>query len=250
MKRVPMFATEADLCAAFMADAKRHSWTPYPETAGWDILLVRNSDGCQIGIQAKLKLNAKVLCQAVAPEHPWADRGPDYRAVLVPDGENMELGVLAPYCAITVITMRAKTGYNRQDFYPELPKEDQRGWLTDPWHELLPQHRHVLPEYVPQVAAGMPAPIQLTDWKIRAIRLSILLEHTGYLTRADFRDKGVDIRRWISGQWITPSNGAFVAGPHFPRFRVGHPADWEAIAADTAKWSRQSPALNLLSGAA
>ena len=40
MKReATKFDTEADLCAAFIAEASRDKrWTFYPETAGWDIL--------------------------------------------------------------------------------------------------------------------------------------------------------------------------------------------------------------------
>jgi hypothetical protein len=37
----------------------------YPETEGWDILLVRVSDGFQIGIQAKLALNIGVINQCL-----------------------------------------------------------------------------------------------------------------------------------------------------------------------------------------
>lgn len=38
-KKEAMFKTEAELCAAFIEWAKK-DWTCYPETAGWDILLV------------------------------------------------------------------------------------------------------------------------------------------------------------------------------------------------------------------
>ena len=55
------FAKESDLCAAFLASLPE-GWTAYPETAGFDILLGREVDGFQIGIQAKLRLNAKVIC--------------------------------------------------------------------------------------------------------------------------------------------------------------------------------------------
>ena len=84
MKRAVTYKTEADLCADFIA-AVRHDgkWECYPETAGWDILCVRASDGAQVGVEAKLRFNARVLNQALE-EYGWApDRsGPDYRAVL------------------------------------------------------------------------------------------------------------------------------------------------------------------------
>src|SRR3990172_5352454 len=77
--------TEADLCAAFIASAtKGKVWTAYPETAGFDILLSRVADNTQIGIQAKLRLNAKGLCQILPHDYTFGISGPDYRAVLVP----------------------------------------------------------------------------------------------------------------------------------------------------------------------
>ena len=46
-------------------------WTSYAETAGWDILLVRKTDGFQIGIQAKLKITPFVMAQCL-DEYPWS----------------------------------------------------------------------------------------------------------------------------------------------------------------------------------
>jgi hypothetical protein len=51
MAEVKAKTSEADLCAGFIAAAtKGGSWTAYAETAGYDILMVRASDGVQIGI--------------------------------------------------------------------------------------------------------------------------------------------------------------------------------------------------------
>ncbi|TIU81425.1 MAG: hypothetical protein E5W01_20510, partial [Mesorhizobium sp.] len=63
-KAKAVFESEAALCAAFIARLPK-DWTAYPETAGFDILLVRGADGAQIGVEAKMTLNAKVLMQAV-----------------------------------------------------------------------------------------------------------------------------------------------------------------------------------------
>jgi hypothetical protein len=68
MPRAPArnFATEADLCAAFVTDIQKvKGWKIYPETAGFDLLLVREEDGAQLAIEAKLALNTKVLEQAL-----------------------------------------------------------------------------------------------------------------------------------------------------------------------------------------
>lgn len=72
-KKTPEFAKESDLCAAFIAavsrpaeryEIERDRWVVYPETADFDILLRREADGAQIGIEAKLRLNAYVVSQA------------------------------------------------------------------------------------------------------------------------------------------------------------------------------------------
>jgi len=58
------FATEADLCAAFLACVPA-TWQAYPESCGFDIVLAHKETGAQIGIEAKLTLNAKVLVRGL-----------------------------------------------------------------------------------------------------------------------------------------------------------------------------------------
>src|SRR6185312_7545021 len=65
VKRAPLFDTEAAMCAAFSEWAQGQGWTPYAETAGFDILLV-HGDGTQIGVQAKLRFNTAVLAQILS----------------------------------------------------------------------------------------------------------------------------------------------------------------------------------------
>lgn len=80
------FPTEAALCTCLIdCLTAAAGWEIYPETAGFDILAVWKATGHQLGIEAKLQLNAKVADQ-ILPAH-WSNadqRGPDFRAVLVP----------------------------------------------------------------------------------------------------------------------------------------------------------------------
>ena len=87
MAREKPFATEGALCEAFAEWARAEGFTVYPETAGWDMLLVA-ADGHQLGIEAKLSLNLKVLAQALKGCTYSAERGPDYRAILVPESHD------------------------------------------------------------------------------------------------------------------------------------------------------------------
>lgn len=241
MTRVPKpFATEVDLCARFI-ESIGPDWTAYAETAGWDILLVRKADGFQIGIEAKLKLNAHVLTQTLEEYGSWSAEqpGPDCRAILVPDSES-GYERIASYIGITVLRVRSPNAqYHSQAFFPSLPVI-RKGYVGggDSWYEWAPTSRHRLPEYVPDVAAGAPAPTQLTDWKIGAIKIAITLETRGYVTRADFKHIQIDHRRWLaSGMgWLAIEDGRYVRGKHFPDFKSQHPVVYEQIAADIDRW--------------
>ena len=245
MKKEKHFALESDLCAAFLKVLPK-GWTAYPETAGWDILLSRDADGFQIGIQAKLKLNGNVLTQCL--EGPWCERnGPDCRAVLVPYEEDAWQKV-CDYIGISVIkvAMEKRWSGRHQDYAeeivvrPKLPGDDTNSWNHNTeWHEWLPAQRHPLPEYVPDVTAGVPAPLQLTKWKIKAIKCCILLEKRGYLTRADFKHVGMDHRRWIAKDFgwlvIDPVAKVYRPGQQLPDLKRQHPTNWVQIEADAAK---------------
>lgn len=239
-KKEKPFASEADLCAAFIK-ALPKEWTPYAETGGWDILLVRGSDGFQIGIEAKLKFNARVLSQSLEEYSGFSAsrHGPDCRAVLVPDGEG-SLRPLADYIGITVIQMRTpRPGWTRAHFDPSLPDEKQ-SWTTQYWHEWGPTKRHDLPAYVPDVAAGASAPAQLTDWKIRALKLLVLAEVQGFVTRADFKYLGLDHRRWITPTgWLraTDERGRYsIHGEPPMGLKLQHPRVYDEIRADRNDW--------------
>lgn len=242
-KRVFEVASEAELCRHFLA-ALPDGWTPYPETGGWDILLVRQEDGFQIGIQAKLALNAKVLDQALERRW-WRDTGPDCRAVLVPEGRTGSLGNVARALGITVIVVggfdrgvKCHPAPHKPGFCPRLPELRPRfSGPPEEWHECVPASRLPLPEYVPDVAAGVAAPVQLTLWKIKAIKLSILLERRGYVTRADFRALDIDPRLWLARQWLQhDGDGRLVYGALPPDFKEMHPENWRQIEADFGVW--------------
>lgn len=234
------FPSEVSLCATFISCVDKRIWTPYAETAGWDILLVRKADGFQIGIEAKLKLNIEVVNQTLE-EYGYigVDReGPDARAVLVPFG-NAAFARVAAYIGFTIITQYADGPYQKAYFHPYLPKPNDHYSSRDDWHEWAPVKRCQLPEYVPDVAAGAPSPIQLTAWKISALKLQATLEKNGYVTRSDFRYCGLDHRRWIAREsgWLVldAKSGGYIRGPRFPNFAAGHPKVYEQVKADLAK---------------
>lgn len=239
-KRAPKsFATEVELCAAFLDCVKRiGGWTAYAETAGHDILLVRDSDGYQLGIQAKLRIGTDVINQA-SDKGYWdvARPGPNFRAVLVPESTH-GFGQICAHIGLTIIVMRGSVLGQRPQFSPRLPSLKTSSWESE-WHEWSPDKRHPLPEYVPDVAAGSSAPIQLTQWKIAAIKIMITLEKRGFVTRQDFKVHKIDHRRWLSAgsRWLVNHDGVFVAGPYSPGdFRSQHPRVYAEIEADAEIW--------------
>ncbi|WP_201829606.1 hypothetical protein [Microvirga zambiensis] len=235
----PQFEKEADLCAAFIeAATKDGTWKAYPETAGFDILLVRD-DGVQIGIEAKLALNAKVLSQ-ILPGHvsySYAATGPDYRAVLVPAGKDGALSSVCAALGITVITCRGDDPGNRwyRNYGPELPST--RDVDARDWHEWAPMKRCEVPAYVPDVAAGVASPVSLSVWKVKAIKLAIILEERP-VTRADFKALQISPTRWTDPYtgWLKKTDHGYVAGAYLPDFMAQHPRNYEEIKADRDRW--------------
>lgn len=251
-----IFATEADLCRAFMSQLPPE-WTGYGETAGFDILLVRAADGYQIGIEAKLTLNAKVIEQIAEPRYADAE-GPDFRAVLIPYGCTNGLMAVCKHLGVTVLQQRDKEMYlaarqpypdwpshidrGVKKFSPDLPKITDTYWGSiDTWFDLAPVKRCAVPAYVPDVTAGRPSPVALSEWKIKAIKLCIILERRGYVTRLDFRHLDLDHRRWMpsSAGWLRAgaTRGQYVAGGYAMDLKRQHPRNYAEIEADFESWA-------------
>ncbi len=255
MKKTKLYATEAALCAAFIDWAKAQGgtvrrgirapiWTPYAETEGWDILLVAE-DGTQIGVQAKLAFNMKVLAQTVPGcwDH-WHDRGPDYRAVLVPERNADHMAICA---SLGLMMFTPPQGRWESGFAPGLDMEHSVGW-----HYWSPRKRCPLPEFVPDVVAGASAPVQLTKWKIAALRVIATLELQGFVTRDDFKRLAVDPRAWTGpAGWLLrgAEPGQFVRGS--VAFDTQHPTVYAQVLAEMQKtWQPPALAVQLKVGAA
>jgi len=232
VRREPKFKTEADLCAAFIAWVARK----YPdikcfaEWAGWDILIAY-PDGFQIGVQAKLKLNADVIGQASPSDWGYDDHGPDYRALLVP--ERSALHFIALRLGLIVFEARSDWDYKAQEktyqFFPDLM--GWRGLPVDPeWLDWNPRNRHVLPPTCTDSIAGSSAPVSLTPWKLCALDVLAELAVKGRITAKRMRELGVTPGRWTTYRWLEPSEprGNWVRGDRCPKFDEQHPTAFAA----------------------
>jgi hypothetical protein len=223
--KTPAFASEADLCSAFIAwVAKNYPHLRcYAEWAGWDILLVY-PEGWQIGIQAKMRLNAAVILQS-APDC-WHDgtRGPDYRAILVPATNGWS--EVAERLGLVVFWPRSDY-YESQglEFYPDLLRRRTERWID--WN---PATRHELPPCSTDSIAGSSAPVTLTAWKLVALDVLADLAVGGSITAKRIRALGIDPGRWTTNCWLLPGDksGDWVRGEKCPPFDMQHPTAFAA----------------------
>lgn len=235
------FTSEKELVDAYLTTIDRTAWTVYPETGDFDVLLSRKCDGFQVGIEAKLSLNMKVVLQAAdLAVQPRAvmQPGPDCRAVLVPwqkkRREQTEFAALVK--ALHLVVVRVSAGEGRPWASCTLPREHSP---AEPWPEHFPAQRIALPDYIPDVAAGVAAPTKLTDWKIKAIKIYVLLMARGYLVRKDFARFGISPSTWTQRGWIIASQtrGQWVLGSNIPNFEKQHPENFQQIKDDFAIWN-------------
>jgi hypothetical protein len=234
------FAREADLCSAFLRALERDyagKWKVYAETEGWDILLVRRKDGFQIGIQAKLALNIAVINQCLEYGKSSCEVGPDCRALLVPPPTGSNFQAICQYMGLTIISVLPQQGR----IEPRLPGLSTRS-PTSPWHEWCPVSRHPLPAYIPDVVAGASSPVRLTPWKIKALKITALIELRGSVSRSDFKHLGLDPRRWTAREgWLLASSAGYVPGKRTPNFAGQHPVVYSQIKTDFPKWAPPLP---------
>lgn len=243
MSRAPgPFATEADLVDEFLRRLERidpsGAWTVYPESCGWDLLLVHET-GVQLGIEAKLSLNPKVVDQALIgafTRHAAWD-GPDYRAVLVPsEGRQLHMASICKAIGVGIILVRPEGSGGFHWF--DLPSSSQ---YCD-WPNWGPVTRCPVPDYVPKVSAGVKSPTQLSDWKVRAIRLLVVLDKQGWIDRNDLKVLGLSPTRWTCAYngFLGRVEGKpvrYVRCARTPDYRTQMPENYAEIEADTEQWA-------------
>lgn len=215
---------ETELCDAFAARARESGWVVYPETGGWDLLLV-HADATQVGVQAKLRPTFDVVSQALPagmPGDTYALPGPDFRAVLVPTASHAFVQVCSAL-RIFVYTPQVETWCRAVNSPPDFMRH-------------ATTKRHALPPIVPSWSGGAPSPKTLSRWRIGSLRLCALLRSRGYITWADFKAQKVDRSRWVAAGWVRGEGDRgslrYVPGHNAAGLPdVGYEAERDALAA-------------------
>jgi hypothetical protein len=211
------FKTEAELCGLFRDRALASGWRVHSEANGFDIYCVTPT-GAHIGIEAKLRLNFKVISQAL----PWkfAECGPDYHAVLFPTDPGVD-DVLECLGLFLYSGEQLQKAYRHDRL--QAPPETRCWW---------PLRHPPEPEFETDSVAGSPCPTLLTPWKTKALELMARLEVRGYVTRTDFMDCGIDHRLWTNCRngWLVKrgEDGQYIRGDKL-KFDVDHPTAYAAI---------------------
>ena len=243
-----LFPREEELCRLFAAEMERLGWTVYPETGGFDLLLVWGATGHQLGVEAKLTLNAKVADQII-PDCPtsfpgaWEAPGPDFRAVIVPSLTDASRGIAKALRLLGINVWDVADQGHGPSFLPSIaPYGGTAPWDPDTssiardfqcvWHDFNPAVRCVLPELRPTVRAGVPAPVRLSPWKIGALKVLADLELDGFVTARSVRAHGIDPRRFCASDgWLAPLGGGKWSKGKVPAFDAQHPLEYATLLA-------------------
>lgn len=246
--RVVPFKYERELCSLFISEfSLMPGWRCYPETAGFDVLAVHD-DGRQIGVEAKLTLNAKVAEQVLPSRHFEFSGapGPDYRMVIVPRITTSNAGIarMLDMLGVVVVAPRPESAgssvFSFGNFHGVLEARGQPASFSDQYmYDWNPEVRCAIPSLMPNVPAGVPAPVRLTPWKEAALRVIALLRSQGFVTAQQIASHGISPATWTRGatdfpSWLTKGDvqGQWVETCNLPKFDLQHPELFRGLLID------------------
>lgn len=240
---------ESELCDLFIREFNAIAgWTCYPEAAGFDVLVV-HAGGRQIGVEAKLALNAKVADQILPSfgDEFHGRPGPDHRLVIVSKITDASAGIakMLSRLGVKVLLPRQQwlqTGYEWTfDLNSQLLCYETGS--SHFGHERLfdwsPEERCRVPSIVETRPAGVPSPISLTPWKESALKIVALMRTQGFVTIKQIASFGISTTKWIqpSGEkpaWLAKGavRGQWVETHYMPAFDRLHPEMYELALKD------------------
>jgi hypothetical protein len=249
-ERLAPIGKESELCDLFIREYNKvDGWTCYPETAGFDVLVV-HQDGRQIGVQAKLSLNMKVVDQILPNfnDDLYGRPGPDHRMVIVSRITDASEGMekILQRFGVSVLSPRQRWGRDGYEYYfPVDLVANERGCL-ERLFDWSPAQRCYVPPIVSNLPAGVPSPIRLTAWKESAVKVVALMRSQGFVTVKQIAQHGMGATRWTqpigsASAWLAKgaSRGQWVETEHMPPFDRQHP-ELYAMAVDALALSQKN----------
>jgi len=257
VRNTAVIEKEADLCQYFIQEFNAlPGWTCYPEAAGFDVLVVHES-GRQIGVEAKLALNAKVADQ-IMPEPRddyWGRPGPDHRLVIVSKITDASAGIakMLKCLGVTVLCPRKTYDQKRGEIYTfdlrhQLLDRDGTAspYSADRMFDWWPSERCRVPMLATTLPAGVPSPMSLTPWKEAAMKVVALMRSQGFITAKQIAAHGIGVTSWTQSPGRKPAwlargevRGQWVESEHMPAFDKQHPEAYalvvEQLQAELAK---------------
>lgn len=207
----PTWSSEAEMLDAFLVQAKAAGWEVYPETSGFDALLVAPDDvaepfvpGDQIAVEAKLRPSVKLLAQVMPPAELSERPAADFYVVVVPHrrGSLRDLIDVAHRLGVAVIADNPQHG----DYY--------RAAFASPGARPFGGAQLILWQRYPRIGpqlwtpgapvdtpAGVPSPSSVTPWKWAAVKLCLELDGLR-ITTEHFDRRGVSFPRWLREGWV------------------------------------------------
>lgn len=243
MKPAGIISKESELCDIFMREFNAiEGWSCYPEAAGFDVLVV-HEDGRQIGVEAKMSLNAKVADQILPEPYEFYGRpGPDYRLVIVSKITDASAGIVKMLEHLGVKVLMPRIGHMRDgetftfDLAHKLLEVSERrpfyDWYMFDWN---PPERCQVPVMRTNLRAGIPCPVRLTPWKEKALLVLAQLRRDGSITAKQITSHGVSPTAWTQAPGSRPAwlkkgavPGTWVETEHLPAFDKQHPEVYAA----------------------
>ncbi|MCV4065275.1 hypothetical protein ACRCQJ_12590 [Pseudomonas aeruginosa] len=241
---------EADLCNLFMKEfGALPGWRCYPEAGGFDVLAVHD-DGRQLGVEAKMALNAKVAEQILPGDRDefFGKPGPDYRLVIVSKITPASAGIARMLAMLGVLVLvpnqyRSRLGDAYSfNFHNILEARGaQTSYGQQYLHDWNPAIRCHVPALLQALPAGVPSPVKLTPWKEKALTILALMRRQGFITAKQIAAHGHNVTRWtqpdgMKPAWLTKGavRGQWIETEYMPAFDKQHPELYEVAVADLA----------------
>lgn len=223
-----LFKTEAEMCDNFAKRARAQGYEVYPETGGWDLLLVWTGD-------APSPVGAEIVRDEYAYTPTTAyhtGRWASVAAELIKEWDRvfekgMQIGIqakLRPNVDVLsqCIDLRMRTTssgpdhravlvpYTNEAFNKLAEALGLKVFVEDTRNDAIYPSRIVwdmgdrvaLPPIVPSWSGGRPSPRNLSVWRIGALKICARLRNGEELTKTDFAAVGVDHRSWVARGWI------------------------------------------------